>query len=55
MTKTFQLGSLFWAFYFGRAKDIDNDNNNRFYKRNTQQKRLIYKKQINHNEPVLML
>jgi hypothetical protein len=31
------------GFYSGRAKDIDNDNNNRFYKRNTWQKNYFIK------------
>jgi hypothetical protein len=55
MTKAFSFRQSFLGFYSGRAKDIDNDNNNRFYERNTWQKKLLYKKQINHNKPVLIL
>jgi hypothetical protein len=57
MTEAFSLDSPFLGSYSERAKDIDNDddNNNRFYERNTWQKKLLYKKQINHNRPMLIL
>lgn len=34
MTKVFSFRQPFLDFYSGPAKDIDNDNNNRFYDRN---------------------
>jgi hypothetical protein len=45
MTEPFSFRQSFLGSYSGRAKDIDNDNNNnRFYEPNTWQKKLLYKK-----------